>query len=77
MWFHLSAYSKVPVQGIFYCHFTAGDSVRKDEIIGYITDLFGNKLQGVKAAVPRTILYKVETLPVNEEETLFCIGYNK
>lgn len=68
------AYVSVPVQGIFYSDFKAGDQVKKDQEIGYITDIFGNKLKTITAPESGTILYKVGTPPVNVGETLFCIA---
>ena len=68
------AYVSVPVQGIFYSEFKAGDHVKKDQEIGYITDIFGNKLKNITAPESGIILYKVGTPPVNVGETLFCIA---
>ncbi|MDM8173558.1 MULTISPECIES: succinylglutamate desuccinylase/aspartoacylase family protein [Olivibacter] len=64
-------------QGIFYSTLLAGDRVTKGQQLGYITDVFGNKLQDVIAEVPGVILYKVGTPPVNKGETLFCIAYSE
>ena len=67
-------YVSVPVQGIFYSDFKAGDHVNKNQEIGYITDIFGNKLKTITAPEAGIILYKVGTPPVNVGETLFCIA---
>lgn len=67
-------YISVPVQGIFYSNLKAGDYVEKNQEIGYITDLFGNKIETIIAPESGIILYKIGTPPVNKGETLFCIG---
>lgn len=68
------AYISVPVQGIFYSTLKAGDHVIKGNEIGYITDIFGNRINTILASATGVILYKVGTPPVNKGETLFCIG---
>jgi len=74
--FSKQAYISVPVQGIFYSDLKAGDLVQKNQIIGYITDVFGNKISQILAPETGKILYKVGTPPVNVGETLLCIGFN-
>ncbi|MEJ5145288.1 succinylglutamate desuccinylase/aspartoacylase family protein [Sphingobacterium sp. MYb388] len=68
------AYISVPVQGIFYSNIKAGDHVQRDDEIGFITDLFGNKISTILAPATGVILYKIGTPPVNIGETLCCIG---
>ncbi|HAO05871.1 MAG TPA: succinylglutamate desuccinylase [Chryseobacterium sp.] len=70
-------YIKVPESGIFYSHLKSGDRVQKKQLLGYITDEFGNKKQNIFSDSEGTILYKVGTPPVNKGETLFCIGYSE
>lgn len=69
-------YIKSPTKGIFYSDSKSGDQVTKGQKIGYITDLFGKTLADINADQSGIILYKVGTPPVNEGETLLCIGYN-
>lgn len=71
------AYISVPVQGIFHSTVKAGDFVLKNAVLGNITDLFGNKLTTIVAPESGIVLYKVGTPPVNQGETLFCIGFEK
>lgn len=73
--YNKQAYVSGPGQGIFYSSFKAGNKVIKGEEIGYITDVFGRNVKIITAPQTGTILYQTETLPVNEGETLFCIGY--
>lgn len=68
-------YIRVPESGFFYSNFNAGDKINKDQEIGYITDDFGRILSRVTSPVNGVILYKVGTPPVNQGETLFCIGH--
>lgn len=70
-------YIKVPQSGIFYSQLKSGDQIRKDQILGYITDEFGNKKQDIISESDGVILYKIGTPPVNKGETLFCIGSQK
>ncbi len=70
-------YIHVPENGIFYSSLKSGDSVQKNQILGYITDEFGNKKQDVISQTDGIILYKIGTPPVNKGETLFCIGYTQ
>lgn len=75
VYFNDQTYVRVPKNGIFYSTMKSGDQVTKDQNIGYITDVFGNTIATITAPVSGTILYKVGTPPVNEGETLFCIGH--
>lgn len=67
-------YIRVPENGIFYSTLKSGDEVRKNQILGYITDLFGNRKRDIISQSDGIILYKTGTPPVNKNETLFCIG---
>lgn len=72
--YNKQAYVSVPVQGIFNSKIKAGDHVQKDTEIGFITDLFGNRLVTITAPETGVVLYKIGTPPVNKGETLLCIG---
>ncbi len=67
-------YIKVPMHGIFYSDFRAGEAVTKDQEIGYISNEFGEVVKRMYAPISGTILYKISTPPVNPGETLMCIG---
>ena len=60
--------------GLFYSDLKAGDTVTKGDIVGYITNEFGEKLKEYKADATGIILYKISTPPVNVDDTLFCIS---
>ncbi|UGU15488.1 succinylglutamate desuccinylase/aspartoacylase family protein [Sinomicrobium kalidii] len=67
-------YIRVPEKGIFYSKHKSGDKVKKGDVLGFITDEFGNRKAEIRSPAEGTILYKVGTPPVNKGETLFCIG---
>lgn len=75
--FNNQVYIRVPDDGIFYSMLKSGDEVKKNQILGYITDEFGNRKKQIISETDGVILYKVGTPPVNKGETLFCIGYFK
>lgn len=70
-------YIRVPQDGIFYSSLKSGDRVKKKQLLGYITDEFGNKKQDIVSDSEGIIMYKVGTPPVNKGETLFCIAYTQ
>jgi len=67
-------YIKSNVQGIFYSKYSAGDSVSKNDIVGYSTDEFGNILEEYKASKDGIILYMLATPPINIDDTVMCIS---
>ncbi|MDF0717466.1 succinylglutamate desuccinylase/aspartoacylase family protein [Muricauda sp. 334s03] len=71
------AYLKVPVTGILYSELRAGDSVSKGQVVGHITNEYGKVLEKIQAPETGTILYKIGTPPVNQGETLMCIGISQ
>ena len=73
-WLDNQVYIKAPVKGIFYSKVKSGDSVSEGQLLGYITDVFGMRIEEVLAPAGGLVLYKIGTPPVNSGETLFCIG---
>jgi len=67
-------YIKSNAQGIFYSTFKAGDTVKKDEIVGHTTDEFGIIIEEYKASNDGIILYKLATPPINVDDTVMCIS---
>ena len=67
-------YISSEVQGIFYSDYKAGDKVKKDDIVGYTTDEFGNVLEEYTAPNDGIILYKLATPPINVDDTVMCIS---
>tara|TARA_R110002051_G_scaffold324635_1_gene422822 strand:+ start:15168 stop:16208 length:1041 start_codon:yes stop_codon:yes gene_type:complete len=60
--------------GLFYSDLNAGDTVKEGDVVGYITNEFGEKLKEYKAPTSGIILYKISTPPVNIDDTLMCIS---
>ncbi|WP_160114551.1 succinylglutamate desuccinylase/aspartoacylase family protein [Aquimarina sp. AU474] len=60
--------------GLFYTEKKAGDLVKKGELVGYITNFFGKKLEDIKAEQNGMILYMIGTPPINKGETIMNIG---
>lgn len=69
------SYLKAKKQGIFTSTYKAGDIVSKNEIVGYIKNVFGKTIAELKAPNSGIILYKIGTPPVNINETVMCIGF--
>lgn len=67
-------YIRSAVQGIFYSTYKAGDSVKKDDVVGYTTDEFGTILEEYKATKDGIILYMLATPPINVGDTVMCIS---
>ncbi|MDF4203388.1 succinylglutamate desuccinylase/aspartoacylase family protein [Maribacter sp. SA7] len=60
--------------GLFYSDHKAGYAVKKGDVVGYITNEFGEKLNEYTTHASGIILYKISTPPVNVDDTLFCIS---
>ncbi|PKD21667.1 hypothetical protein APR41_01390 [Salegentibacter salinarum] len=45
-------------EGFFYSNISSGVYIKKGMELGYVTDLFGNKLETIYAPVDGFILYK-------------------
>ncbi|MBX2870725.1 MAG: succinylglutamate desuccinylase/aspartoacylase family protein [Saprospiraceae bacterium] len=67
-------YIKSAVDGIFYSEFKAGDTVKKDEIVGHTTDEFGKTIEEYKSPKDGVILYMLATPPINVDDTVMCIS---
>jgi hypothetical protein len=63
--------------GIFYPVAKLGSSVKKGELLGYVTDYFGKKIQSAQAPFEGLILYILNTPPINKGEPLVEVGEPK
>lgn len=70
-------YVRSKVTGIFHTKMKAGDAVKKDELLGYATDEFGNRLEEYRAPNDGIILYHLATPPINKGETVACVSIFK
>lgn len=68
------SYISSTVKGVFYSDFKAGDTVIKDELVGYTTNEFGKVLEEYRAPNSGVILYKLATPPINADDTVMCIS---
>lgn len=60
--------------GIFYPLVSRADHVQKDELVGYLTDFFGNIVQEVRAPYDGIVLYIIATPPMSPGEPMASIG---
>lgn len=60
--------------GIFYSLVKRDQRVKANEVLGYVTDYFGNRIQDVRAPFAGVVMYYTATPPVSEGEPLVNIG---
>lgn len=60
--------------GIFYPLVHRAHHVQKDELVGYLTDFFGNTIQEVRAPYDGIVLYIIATPPMSKGEPMTSIG---
>ena len=69
-------YIKSPTKGIFYSKFKAGDKVLKNQIVGYITNEFGELTSEIVSPITGIILYMKGTPPTKIDDTLISVSPN-
>ncbi len=57
-------------KGLFYALVERKQKVKKDQLLGYVTDLFGNRLQEVRAPFSGVVVYFTATPPISKGEAL-------
>lgn len=60
--------------GIFYPLVHRAHHVQKDELVGVLTDFFGNTIQEVRAPYDGIVLYIIATPPMSKGEPMTSIG---
>jgi len=60
--------------GLFYPLVHRGQHVQKNELVGYLTDFFGNTIQKVEAPYDGMVLYIIATPPMSQGEPIASIG---
>lgn len=60
--------------GLFYPLVHRGHHVQKNELVGYLTDFFGNTIQEVKAPYDGMVLYIIATPPMSKGEPMTSIA---
>lgn len=61
-------------QGLFFPLLSRGDHVQEGELVGYLTDYFGNRLQDLLSPYDGIVLYIIATPPMSEGEPMAMIG---
>ena len=61
-------------EGMFFPLLSRGDHVQEGELVGYLTDYFGNVLQEVNAPYNGIILYIIGTPPMSKGEPMVSVG---
>lgn len=61
-------------EGLYFPLLSRGDHVQKGELVGYLTDYFGNRIQEVKSPFDGIVLYIIATPPMVEGEPMVMIG---
>lgn len=60
--------------GLFYSLVKRDQKVKENELLGYVTDFFGTKLQDVRAPFAGVVMYFTATPPVSKGEPLVNLG---
>jgi len=61
-------------EGLFFPLVSRGDHVQKGELVGQLTDYFGNTIQKVVAPYDGIILYIIATPPMSRGEPMVSVG---
>jgi predicted deacylase len=61
-------------KGLWYPGIEVGDSVEEGQLLGRITDIWGNELQPVYALASGRVLFLVSSLSINKGDPLLSIG---
>lgn len=74
LWVRKLTYIRSEHEGIFYPLSHQGRHVQKGELLGYLTDFFGNIIQKAVAPHDGIILYIIATPPMSKGEPMAKIG---
>jgi predicted deacylase len=74
LWVRKVTYIRSDFEGIFYALSQGGRHVQKGEVLGYLTDFFGNIIQKAIAPHEGMVLYIAATPPMNKGEPMVKIG---
>ena len=74
IWIKKVTYIRSEHQGIFYPLAHQGRHVQKGELLGYLTDFFGNIIQKAIAPHEGIIMYIIATPPMSKGEPMVKIG---
>jgi len=74
VWVKTTTYIRSEHEGIFYPLGHRGRHVQKGELLGYLTDFFGNVIQKAIAPHDGIIMYIITTPPMSKGEPMVKIG---
>lgn len=74
VWVKTTTYIRSEHEGIFYPLGHRGRHVQKGELLGYLTDFFGNVIQKAVAPHDGIIMYIISTPPLSKGEPMVKIG---
>jgi len=74
IWVNKTTYIRSEFEGIFYPLCRGGGYVRTGEMLGYLTDYFGNILQKAIAPHDGIVMYVIATPPMSKGEPMVKIG---
>ena len=61
-------------EGLYYPLVSRGDHVQENQLVGYLTDYFGNRLQDVRSPYDGIVLYIIATPPMSKGEPMVMVG---
>jgi predicted deacylase len=74
VWVKKTTYIRSEHEGIFYALTRGGSHVQKGELLGYLTDFFGNVIQKAVAPHDGVVMYIIATPPMSKGEPMVKIG---
>jgi len=74
IWVRKTTYIRSEHEGIFYPLTQGGSHVQKGELLGYLTDFFGNVIQKALAPHDGIVMYIIATPPMSKGEPMVKIG---
>ena len=74
VWVQRTTYIRSEHEGLFYALVRGGQHVEKGQMVGYLTDFFGNTIQEAFAPVDGIVMYAITTPPMSKGEPMVKIG---
>jgi len=74
VWVEKTTYVRAEHEGLYYPLVNAGDHVEGGEMVGYLTDYFGNIIQKAVAPHDGIVMYIIATPPMNVGDPMVKIG---
>lgn len=68
---------RAAANGLFYSAVAKNQKIKENDLLGYVTDFFGNRVQEVRAPFAGVVMYFTATPPVSKGEPLVNIGEQK